>query len=161
MSLRYALGEQNSKFQVTDFYHVGQNCENSNLPFQKCGINNSSSIRPFQSFHSGEISREYGNNLKKNDENDENENLEDTQSLLEGNSKRLEINSKLRSEIISQESSKFADDILKMKHVADDKMIEETNYIVKLEKMSPDTGVKDAGKVSSQTEKKKTGKCVG
>lgn len=158
VSVRYAFGEQNAKFQVGDFYHVGEACENSELPYTKYGVNSSSAIRNFQSFNDTEIAREFGNSLNKTNIDDDKEDLEDAQGLLGSTSKSAEISSKLRSDVGSQETSKFVGDIIKMKNIPDDKMIEETNYIVKLEKMSPDTGTRNPAKISSHTEKKKSGK---
>lgn len=155
VSVRYALGEQNSKFQVGDFYPIGENGDSADLVYPKYGINNSSAIRNYQAFNNAELVREFGNNLNKDDDIDDNEGLDSAQAMLEAASKRPETNSKVRSEL--PDSSKIAEDILKMKSAADDKLSEETNYIVKLEKMSPNAGVRDTGKCSNHSEKKKQG----
>ena len=77
--------------------------------------------------------------------------------------KRPDVNSKLRPDVINNahhDVAKFADDILKIKNAADEKLIEETNYIVKLEKMSPDTGVKESVRSANHSEKKKSGEWI-
>ena len=163
VSVRYGLGEPNSKFGVGDFYQVAENCDSAELSYPKYGINSSAALRHFQGFSDAEISRNFGNNLTKDDDSDGNEGLDNTQGIMDVTHKRPDVNSKLRPDVINNthhDVAKFADDILKIKNAADEKLIEETNYIVKLEKMSPDTGVKESVRSGNHSEKKKSGEWI-
>lgn len=157
---RYPLNE--TKYSMGSYYGSETDKNNSQLelsnlenaiPFTKYGFNN---IRQINDEYTDDISADY-------DEDDDEEKLADGHSCensIEQSSPQF-VNSKPRLDSLVPHRDSYIDDKMT---AADDKhnAMEETNYIVKLEKMSPDdtVGVREPKKSSSHIEKKKHGKYI-
>ncbi|XP_052760962.1 forkhead box protein fkh-2-like [Mya arenaria] len=174
-SARYTLSDQNSKYQVGNYFSSEQVCDNTNLPYPKYGINTISSsthVRSFPEFSSNIADHSFGSELDKvvsehcddlEDDMGEPEPLVSHEQklkrlnhdILERNcEKSNNVTNNAGLQMVTSECDKYVNENLR--HTDEQSAVmEETNYIVKLEKMSPDTGSKDTNKVTSSTEKKK------
>ena len=152
---RYPLND--SKFSIGSYYNSDADkntqCELPNLQnsihFPKYGYSN---VRPVTSDN-------FADDITEDFDESENKLEDDVCDDIESNSTSYSSDSKPRVEnAVIQRSSFCMEDKMT---AADDKRneLEETNYIVKLEKMSPDSsgGVRESLKVNRHNEKKKNG----
>ncbi|XP_045161615.2 forkhead box protein L2-like isoform X2 [Mercenaria mercenaria] len=149
---RYPLNDP--KFSLGGYYSTDENkhaqCELSSLQnavsFPKYGYN---TVR--------QINDNFADDIAENFDDSENKLEENVCDDIERNNTTYSSDSKQRIENIAPQRDTYS--VEDKMTAADDKRsaMEETNYIVKLEKMSPDSsvGVRESLKVTSHSEKKK------
>jgi len=180
-SVRYTLSDHSSKYPGGNYYS-SEICDNSSVPYPKYGVNSGTqgtSVRQFEHYNGELTEAGYQTTLEKAASGHCEENLEGTGKGPQ-DMRLHDAHSSLGHAGHGQASRLVPDDIKAMTTgggscvsnavLASGKYVdapvartdmsqepEDTNYIVKLEKMSPDPGGKDTAKTSTTAEKKKTG----
>ncbi|KAH3822323.1 forkhead box protein L2-like [Dreissena polymorpha] len=157
---RYALSEPNLKFASTGNYlpsdsgyentHSSIFVSNSNLTYPKYGVNAPTNIN----VNLSRRYQEYAHDLNPNDETD-------LEKVAKGDSDPNECQDvkhkpELTRGMLAPKGTVGDGGDRRKEHICE--VVEDTNYIVKLEKMSPESGLKETPKSANSPDKKKEAK---